>query len=129
MIHFTKVRWKNFLSTGNLFTEITLNGFNNIVSQITSAGSIVTLYSQPTSSYNNIWFDYGINDGISNARGGTIMACWFNGSLSYTEHTTKDIGNTRDVLLSVALNGNNIELQALTSLANNWNVKALVRYL
>jgi DNA repair exonuclease SbcCD ATPase subunit len=25
MIHFTKVRWKNFLSTGNAFTEIQLD--------------------------------------------------------------------------------------------------------
>ena len=25
MIHFKKVRWKNFLSTGNAFTEINLN--------------------------------------------------------------------------------------------------------
>lgn len=110
-------------------SSVALNGLSTITSQITSLGSIITLYSQPTNSYNNIWFDYGINDGVSNARCGTIMACWFNNTASYTEYTTTDIGNTSDVLLSVSLSGSYIQLQALTNITNNWNIKALVRYL
>ena len=29
MINFTKARWKNFLSTGNVFTEVTLDSYSN----------------------------------------------------------------------------------------------------
>ena len=29
MINFTKARWKNFLSTGNVFTEVSLDSYSN----------------------------------------------------------------------------------------------------
>jgi hypothetical protein len=105
------------------------NGFNSIQYQVTTSGSILTVYQALTSSYNNMWFDYGVNDGVSNARCGTLYGCWFNGLNKYAEHTTTDIGNTADIILSMDVSGSYVRVLALTNTTNNWNIKALIRYL
>jgi len=105
------------------------NGLNTIQYNITSSGSILVVYQNLTSSYNNVWFDYGVNDGTTNARCGTLFGCWFNGAVKYTEYTTTDIGDTTDIMLSIDVSGSYVKLLALTNITNNWNIKALIRYL
>ena len=44
MIEFKKIRWKNFLSTGNQFTEVSLSGYNtNLIIGTNGAGKSTLL--------------------------------------------------------------------------------------
>ena len=58
----------------------------------------------------------------SHARAGTVMAVWYGGVVNYADTSTADIGDTSEVTLSVALSGNNVNLQASGSI-NNWSIK------
>ena len=81
-----------------------------------------------TGSYKAAFFDYYANDG-TNYRAGTVMSTWNSaGSVTYTDNSTLDIGNTSGVVLSVEPNGSNVELRA-TVATNNWDIKAFVRSL
>ena len=81
-----------------------------------------------SSSYENAWFDYGIRSG-SNQRAGTIMGCFSNGNINYTEYCTTDLGNTSNVTMSLDLSGSYIRLISTINSSDNWNIKAFGRYL
>ena len=44
MITFKKIRWRNFLSTGNVFTEIDLTK-NKIITNAYELGSVIKIFS------------------------------------------------------------------------------------
>jgi hypothetical protein len=87
-----------------------------------------TIATVATGSYRAAFFDYYANDG-TNYRAGTVMSTWNTvGSVTYTDNSTPDIGNTSGVTLAVVANGSNVELRA-TVTSNNWNIKAFARAL
>ena len=118
------------ISSSNSDTASYVNGLKitNTSSIISSVGSISVVSSFPTNSYENVWFDYGIKSG-SNSRCGTVFGCWNGTTATYTEYTVVDIGNTSDVTMSIDVSGSNIRLLSRINSVNNWNIKALGRYL
>jgi hypothetical protein len=80
-----------------------------------------------TSSFSSAFFDYVILSG-SNSRAGTVVSVWNGNTIEFAETSTKSIGTTTDVNLSVTISSGNVVLNATTT-TNDWTVKALARML
>lgn len=78
-----------------------------------------------TGSYSAGFFDYYASDG-TNARAGTVMSTWIGTSITYTDNSTLDIGNTNGVTMSVDILGEEARLRATVD-SDNWIIKAYVR--
>ena len=86
-----------------------------------------TIATVNTGSFTGAFFDYTCVSG-SNARVGTVMAVNLDGSVEFTDNSTKDIGDTSPVTLSVDISGADMRLRATTT-TDNWSIKSLVRTL
>ena len=88
--------------------------------------SIIALVAVAT--YSSAQFDYTVNDG-TNYRAGTVIAIWKAGaSITFTDYSTPDIGNTSDATFTMDESGGNARLK-FTSSAGTWAVKSAVRTL
>jgi hypothetical protein len=83
------------------------------------------IYDIISSAYTSSYYDYNII-GNSSARAGNIMAVWSGNSITYTEYSTSEIGNTSTVGLYVDFSGTNTSL-IVTATTNNWVVNTIVR--
>ena len=79
----------------------------------------------PLATYQAVFFDYVIKNG-TNLRAGTVTAVHDGSNVEFTDTSTKDLGNTSGVTLSVDISGTNLRLRATTT-SNNWTVKANIR--
>jgi hypothetical protein len=111
-----------------LTSSFASNGLFITSSNITASGMYFELALFQTSSYNNVFYDYGIISS-SNSRCGTIFGCWNSGSIVYSEVSTIDIGNTSDVSMSLDISASKIRLLAYANSIINWNIKSSARYL
>lgn len=113
----------------------TVHGYFNIdnaymVTKINSCSSGTTIISNILcTDYNAIFFDYIVMNQSNNLRAGTILAVFITSgtTVSYTEYSTTDIGDTSDVILSVIRTDNNIKLLANISSVLNWTIKTTIR--
>lgn len=88
--------------------------------------SIIALVAVAT--YSSAQFDYTVNDG-TNYRAGTVIAIWKAGaSITFTDYSTPDVGNTSDATFTMDESGGNARLK-FTSSAGTWTVKSAVRTL
>ena len=121
----------SFSSTGNIYMQgdLTISSAKIKYQQNTDVDSAAaeTIASVDTGSFAGAFFDYTCVSG-SNARAGTVMAVNVNGSVEFTDNSTKDIGNTSGVTLSVDISGGSMRLRATTT-TDNWTIKSLVRAL
>jgi len=94
---------------------------------ISSTTSSVTesVFSISTSSYEGAFFDYTVSS-ASNARAGNITAIWNNGTASFNEVTTADIGVTSNVFLSAEISASQLHLLSKTD-TDSWKIKTIVR--
>ena len=92
---------------------------------VTSATTTTTVASVSGATYAAVFFDYVIYKS-SNIRAGTVVACSDGTSVSFTETSTTDLGDTSDVTLAVDLSSSNFRLRATTA-SSTWNIKALTR--
>jgi len=83
------------------------------------------IYDIISSAYTSSYYDYNII-GNGSARAGNIMAVWSGNSITYTEYSTSEIGNTSTVGLYVDFSGTNTSL-IVTATTNNWVVNTIVR--
>jgi len=83
--------------------------------------------SLSTGSYLAAFFDYAAVS-ASNIRAGTVFGSWVNGSLTYSEVSNVDVGDTSPVTMSLGLNGSILQLSASVS-SVPWTIKALGRYI
>ena len=97
---------------------------NTTLKKIVNTGTTI-LYDIPVSAYTSAYFDYNIV-GNGSARAGNVMAIWSGTSLTYSETSTSDIGDTSPVTLSVSIAGSNTSFIA-SATTNNWVVKSIVR--
>lgn len=81
--------------------------------------------SLPLATYQAVFFDYVVKNG-TNLRAGTVTAVHDGTNVEFTDTSTKDLGNTSGVTLSVDINGTNMRLRATTT-SDNWIVKANIR--
>lgn len=77
------------------------------------------------SVYQAVFFDYVVKNG-TNLRAGTVTAVHDGTNVEYTDTSTKDLGDTSAVTLSVDISGSNMRLRATTT-SDNWIVKANIR--
>lgn len=118
---------KFHLSGGTFIHEqINVKSLNNIAANTDVDIGTEVITTIVKANYKAAFFDYIVASGTGNLRAGTIQSVWNDTEIRYTDVSTTDIGDTSDVVLSVAVNGSNIELRA-TTLSNNWIVKSLVR--
>jgi len=92
---------------------------------VTSATTTTTVASVSGATYAAVFFDYVIYKS-SNIRAGTVVACSDGTTVSFTETSTTDLGDTSDVTLAVDLSSSNFRLRATTA-SSTWNIKALTR--
>ena len=117
----------NQTSSMSVSTASYLQNFNYNYS--TSTSNIINNYvilQNITSSCRSAFFDYVINSG-SNMRCGTVLGCWNNIGIEYTEYSTLDIGNTSEVIMSIGISSSYVQLLASTT-NNNWNINSTGRY-
>jgi hypothetical protein len=57
-----------------------------------------------------------------------VFGSWVNGSITYTEVSNVDVGDTSPVTMSMGLNGATVQLSASVSTIP-WTIKALGRYI
>lgn len=120
---------KFHLSGGtSIHEQVDVKSLNNVAvnSDVDVGTEVITTIVK--ADYRAAFFDYIVASGTGNLRAGTIQSVWNDSTIRYTDFSTTDIGNTSDVVLSVAINGANVELRATTA-TNNWSVKTMVRTL
>ena len=81
--------------------------------------------SLPLATYQAVFFDYVVKNG-TNLRAGTVTAVHDGTNVEFTDTSTKDLGDTSGVTLSVDISGSNMRLRATTT-SDNWIVKANIR--
>lgn len=81
-----------------------------------------------TGSYIAAFFDYAAVS-ASNIRAGTIFGSWINGSISYTEVSNVDVGDTSQVTMSLGISASSVQLSSSISNTTPWTIKALGRYI
>ena len=111
-------------------TASVLSGFNfeasSSISVVTASNNIVI--SKSTGSFIAAFFDYAVASG-SNIRAGTVFGSWVNGTATYSEFTTVDVGDTSQVTMSLVITGSNVRLLSNAANSVSWSVKAIARYL
>ena len=118
------------ISASYSVTASTLTGFNfiNTGSWISILNTDTPIVQIATGSYDAAFFDYVALSG-SNTRAGMVFGSWVDGQINYTEVSNVDIGDTSKVTMSLALDGNVIQLIANVTDTTPWKIKALARYL
>ena len=84
-----------------------------------------TIKELALATYQAVFFDYVVKNG-TNLRAGTVTAVHDGSNVEFTDTSTKDLGNTSAVILSVDISGTNMRLRATTT-SDNWIVKANIR--
>ncbi len=116
----------NTLINGNLTTTGSLNvsGSNYSYAGFSTAVGANTISSIPTASYNGAFYNYIAVSG-SNARAGQISAIWIGNTITYTETTTTDIGNTNGVSMAVQISSGLVQLIGTTT-STPWIIKTSI---
>ena len=92
---------------------------------VTSATATTDVASVVHATYTAAFFDFVIKNG-TNVRAGVVYACHDGTTVSFTETSTVDLGDTSDVTLSVVIDSSNMVLRA-TSTSSTWTIKSLIR--
>lgn len=110
-------------------STLSLSGISleSVDANLITAGVYYGITSQSTGSYRSSIYEYHVSSG-SNIRGGTVFSTFLNGSITYYETTTVDIGDTSQVTFSVVINNDSVELTGSANLTDNWYIKSFVRY-
>ena len=112
------------LSAGNLNIQSAKLDYHENLDADTGTEVVATI---PTGSASAAFFDYAVTDG-TNVRAGTVMTAWLGTTTTYADTSTADIGNTEDVDFTTSISGSSVLLQ-VTTISNNWSIKALSRLL
>lgn len=122
----------NATSASYAGTSSVVNGlpFSNVTTSIAATLTASLVITVATSSYIAGFFDYAAVS-QSNIRAGTVFGSWLtNGSVTYTEVTNVDVGNTQDVTMSLGLGtGGTVQLSASSVIFAGWQIRALGRFL
>lgn len=114
----------------NSITASSLLGFNfTNTSSYTTQSSVVVIQVSTGSDpgYIAAWFDYAAFSG-SSIRSGTVFTAWLSGSLTYSEYTNVDVGDTSVVTMSAVIASGFVQLLFQTQTQFSWSVRALARY-
>tara|TARA_R110001606_G_scaffold120992_1_gene252913 strand:- start:1301 stop:2884 length:1584 start_codon:yes stop_codon:yes gene_type:complete len=117
----------NILDNNNAIFAGSVNVKNGLIdaASVTSATATTDVESVVHATYTAAFFDFVIKNG-TNVRAGVVYACHDGTTVSFTETSTVDLGDTSDVTLSVVIVGSNMILRA-TSTSSTWTIKSLIR--
>ena len=68
----------------------------------------------------NVHSKYG-----SNMRTSKIISCWLDGQARFTEHSTQDIGDTKNIEFTVDVSGSFVRLLSINSVPDDWEIKTI----
>jgi hypothetical protein len=114
----------NFTIKNHFTFDATFNDYATIASTISGTNN---LFTQPTGSFTSAFFKYTVKNS-TNARTGEVMAVWNGANVEFTDASTRDLGNTSPVTMSVILAGSDIEFNAITN-TSGWSVKSLATFM
>ena len=114
----------NFIVKNTFTFDATFNDYATIASTSTGTNN---LFTQPTGSFTSAFFKYTVRNGV-NARTGEVMAIWNGVNVEFTDTSTRDLGNTSPVTMSIILAGGDVEFNAITN-TSGWSVKSLATFM
>lgn len=87
------------------------------------------IFSNNTGSFTSAFYNYTVYSG-SNARAGQISAVWLENTVSYSDYSTTDLGNTLNVTASVIISTSQTQLNIQVPASSvGWNIKATATYI
>ena len=110
----------DFIIDNKLYLDETLTDRATVLSTIVGTNN---LYTQATGSYTSAFGKYTMFSG-ANARAGEFITVWNGTTVTYTDISTTDIGDTSTIVFSSAVVGSNIEINAVAG-ASGWKIKML----
>jgi hypothetical protein len=117
--------------TGSLVVTSTIQLDGSLTDYATVNSSISgpnNLYNQATGSYTATFVKYTVSKG-TNSRAGEFIVNWNDAlPVEYTDVSTRDIGNTADVVFSSTLVTGNIQVNATTA-TSGWKIKTLATFI
>ena len=114
----------DFTINNKLYLDETLIDRATVLSTIVGTNN---LYTQATQSYTSAIGNYTLHNG-ANARAGQFMTVWNSTTVTYTDNSTTDIGNTAGITFSSAIVSSDIQINAIAA-TSGWTIKMLVTYL
>jgi hypothetical protein len=116
----------NFNISNTLVIDKTLTDYATVA--LTAFPATNNVFTQATGSYRSAFFKYTAYTASSAARSGEIIASWNGGVVTYTDFSTVDVGDTTGVVATVALAGNDVQLNVVTPAAK-WTIKSLATFI
>jgi hypothetical protein len=113
---------------GNIMYGVSSSIFSTQQISILATASYQTIYDIQTGSYSGAFVNYTAISS-SNARAGQVMSVWRNGTASYAETTTTDIGDTSQIAFDVVMTGSVARIAVSASLTTGWQVKTTLNIL
>jgi hypothetical protein len=115
--------------TSNEHYHLTQDNYSSISGFVTIENTDIDIGTETVDTFSDTTGDSAVWDFVvksgTNLRAGTLIAVWeaTGDTVEYTEYSTKDIGNTNPLILSVDIDSDNVRLRA-TATTDNWSVKA-----
>jgi hypothetical protein len=110
----------NFTVANTLILDATLTDYASVASSIVGSNNIFT---QNTGSYTSAFFKYTVRNG-ANTRAGEAIVAWNGTTVSYTDFSTVDIGDTSAVTASAAIVAGQIQFNMQTN-SSGWSIKSI----
>jgi len=116
---------ETFASISTVQLDNTSKDYASIAS---TATGLNLLHSLPTGSYTSTFMKYSLSKG-TNSRAGEFITNWNSASsLEYTDISTRDIGNTSDLVLSSSIISGNIHIN-VNSATSGWKLNTLLTFI
>lgn len=113
-----------FVVTNTLAIDGSATNVRSVLSAIVGSNN---LYTVTTGSYTAAFGKYTLHNG-ANARAGEFMTVWNGTSVTYTDTSVTDVGNTVDVTFSSVIVNSEIEINAVAA-SSGWTVKMIATFL
>jgi len=114
----------NFVVTNTLYVDNTATNVRSVLSTIVGSNN---LYTVPTGSYTAVFGKYTLHNG-ANARAGEFMTVWNNTSVTYTDTSVTDVGNTNDIVFTSTIVTGDIQINAIAA-TSGWVVKMIATFI
>lgn len=121
--------------SGNTITNMNINevgelikGNQHLIRKTIDSNNFVDSFKK-TLDYSVFW-EYSVKNS-NNIRAGTIIGVWDenNNKISYSHHSTIDLGDTSDIEFTVGMDSNNEYIRLLATCTYTWKIKVLRRFI
>jgi hypothetical protein len=124
----------SYAATASLGTNFVVNNTLEIDGTLTDRATVLStivgsnnLFTQATGSYTSAFGKYTLFNG-QRARAGEFMTVWNGTTTTYTDISTKDIGDTSYITFTSAIVSSNIQINAIAA-SSGWTIKMLTTFI